>query len=588
MNLGQFRVRRTCPQSRESGQTMGLVLMVLGLFLLGAAGFATDIANLWFHRQLAQDAADAACTAGAMDLLSDPSGVAYGNWGTVSTGTALSCSSTPNATPCRYANLNGYNGTGLVSGTPSNDVQFSFPAAASNPAPGVTAPPTSVAPIPFLRVDVVDRTKVIFAGMMMGSRTADVRASAVCGVGLASSPIPIIVLNPSCPHAFEVSGSATAKIVGGPSRSIQVNSNNSCAAATQNSGCSGNGTIDLSKGGPSFTGSDFGVFGGPGTAPSRFTGAAWGPGSRVNDPYAQVSAPALPALSPTNGINPNNTTVAYNVDGCPDHAGCIEYKPGRYTSPIVVKNITAIFVPGIYYLQGTKNDNCGTPGTGCVASPTGQCRYGLDVDSNGVVRPAASNAPGNDGSGGTVFYLSGTGVGNYASVFFGSNAGNPGGRTIDSFQTSVATCAGGTAPPTQLNLPATVDGNVLLGQCTSKGTYLGSASTDTSGTVRGLLFFQDRANADTNGQASMQGGGGLVLSGSLYFHHCNASGTGTGCLQPPSGFKAFFQLQGNPGGSTYVLGNITADELILSGNGNVSMALNPDAVYNILKASLYR
>jgi hypothetical protein len=34
------------------------------------------------------------------------------------------------------------------------------------------------------------------------------------------------------------------------------------------------------------------------------------------------------------------------------------------------------------------------------------------------------------------------------------------------------------------------------------------------------------------------------------------------------------------------LGNITSDELILSGNSAVAMALNPNAVYNILKATL--
>jgi hypothetical protein len=84
----------------------------------------------------------------------------------------------------------------------------------------------------------------------------------------------------------------------------------------------------------------------------------------------------------------------------------------------------------------------------------------------------------------------------------------------------------------------------------------------------------------------MQGGGGLVMSGNEYFHNCNATGTGTGCSAPTVGYNAFFQLQGNPSGGTYVLGNITTDELILTGNSTVAMSLNPNAVYNILKASL--
>jgi hypothetical protein len=186
-----------------------------------------------------------------------------------------------------------------------------------------------------------------------------------------------------------------------------------------------------------------------------------------------------------------------------------------------------------------------------------------------------------------MFYLSGSsGAGTYGSVFFGSNAGKPGGRTIDAFTTSNATCPGGTAPPTQLNLPTTVPGNVLLGQCTNKGTYFGPGSTDTSGVIRGLIFFQDRADADAKGQATMQGGGGLVMSGNMYFHNCNASGTGTGCSNPPTGYNAFFDLQGTPSGGTYVLGNITTDELVLGGNSAIAMSLNPNAVYNILKASL--
>ena len=84
----------------------------------------------------------------------------------------------------------------------------------------------------------------------------------------------------------------------------------------------------------------------------------------------------------------------------------------------------------------------------------------------------------------------------------------------------------------------------------------------------------------------MQGGGGLVLSGNLYFHNCNSSGTGTGCNLPTTGYNAFFQLQGSPGNTSYVLGNITADELVLAGNSTIAMSLNPNAVYNILKASL--
>ncbi|PYX54501.1 MAG: hypothetical protein DMG76_21310 [Acidobacteria bacterium] len=588
--------------NRQSGQTTILIALVLCLFLLGLAGLSVDVSNWWFHRQMAQGAADAACTAGVMDLLSNASaGSSLGNFPAGSPPGNFNCSAAPTAAACQYAALNGYNAPGLIAGQASNDVVISFPGSVpglnacspTNPPPCI--PPISSVANPFILVNVTDRVPTSLTGLISGQRTRDVAAGAVCGVLQSTAPVPIIVLNPSCPHALQLSGGPTLAIVGGPTRSVEVNSSNaSCAAATTNAagGCNSNGgTIDLSKGGPSFSGSEFAVVGQPKTPPAGFspgTSGDWATGGPISDPYSLVSAPTLPAASVTDGAPINVVYDATNtVTGCPDHGGCKLYKPGLYTNPIIVKGVTAIFVPGIYYMKGTANDNSGSPGTGCVAGPSGKSRYVLDVDSLGVVRPALNTVSGSDGSNGVMFYMSGSGGANtYGSVFFGSSAGKSGGRTVDVFTTSNATCPGGTAPPTQLNLPATVPGNVLLGQCTTKGSYIGAGSTDTSGAIRGLVFFQDRANADAKGQASMQGGGGLILSGNMYFHNCNSAGTGTGCSAPLTGYNAFFQLQGTPSGGTYVLGNITSDELVLAGNSTVAMALNPNAIYNILKASL--
>src|SRR5579862_9558093 len=104
---------------KESGQSMIITVLALGLFLLGAAGFGVDVANLWYHRQAAQTAADAACTAGAMDMLysdvGEPTPAAPAkawNWmtgvasGTVDCGNPSSNFST--YAPCWYAAQNGY------------------------------------------------------------------------------------------------------------------------------------------------------------------------------------------------------------------------------------------------------------------------------------------------------------------------------------------------------------------------------------------------------------------------------------------------------------------------------------------------
>jgi Putative Flp pilus-assembly TadE/G-like len=600
-DLDVFRQRR----AKEGGQSIVLVLLGLSFFLLGAVGLAVDVSNWWFHRQMAQGAADAACTAGVMDLLVNAEGGPWNNQFTP--GTAFDCTATghPNSSACKYAALNGYNGTGRVANQASNDVLVSFPGSAggvcvcSSTCHPPCIPTTTTVAYPLIQVNVLDRVPTTFTGLLSGSRTRDVAGSAVCAVLQSTAPVPIIVMNPTCKHAFQLSGSATVKIVGGPSRSVQVNSGDlTCAAAGTNSGnnCNGNPTVDLSQGGPNFTGSEFSVYGAPATPSVTFqpgTTGDWTNGAPISDPYAQVSAPTLASLSPspTDGA-PISDPYIGTIYGCPDQTKpCDVYKPGIYTHSIVVTGKTAIFVPGIYYMKPTTPDteNGGTPATGCLATNnvTGQSRYALAVDSNGVIRPALNTAPGSDGSNGVMFYLSGTGAGNYASVFFKSDSGSSP-HTIDPYLTANATCPGGDTPPAQLNLPSTVTGNVLAGQCTSKGTYLGPGSTDTSGTIRGLLFFQDRANKDLNGQPSMQGGGQMVLAGNMYFHNCKGDGTSGGidCDAPNTGYQAFYQLQGNPSGGTYVLGNITADELVLGGNGTIAMSLNPNAIYNILKASL--
>ncbi len=570
----------------DSGQTLLLVLLALGIFLLAAIAFGVDFANLWFHRQAAQGAADAACTAGVMDLLANANtGGSLGNF----PGGNFDCSSASTATPCRYAALNGYDGAGT---SPGNTVQVSFVGTSTIPGVDPGAIPGLVPNS--LRVDVIDHVQTFFSGLLTGNRTQDVHVRATCAVLKATAPIPLIVLNPTCPGTLTDGGSGTVAIIGGPSRSIQTNSNLINGVAV-----TGSGTIDLSHGGPDFTGSDMAVFGGPSTAPGGFLPGSTGgwsyPVTPIADPFALVPAPTQP------GPAPAPTAVAYGVDGCPDHSGsnagpvnttgCVEYHPGLYTSPILVKNYTAIFEPGLYYVTGLDSsaNYCGKAGGGpgtCPQTPSGSgCKAALAVDSNGVVRTATSTG---DGSGGVTFYFSGSG-GSYGSAFFGSNAGKTGGRTVDPYNTADPThgvkCPGGPAPDPNLNLPTSVPGDVLLAPCTQDGTYFASpTNASTTGPVRGLLMFDDRANGSNFGQPSMQGGGGLLLAGTLYFHNCPNSTT-TGCV-PNTDYKAFFQLQGTPGSGTFLLGNITTDELIFGGNGSVAMQLDSARVFTILKATL--
>ena len=117
----------------EVGQSTVFFVLALGIFLLGALALAFDFSNMWFHRQAAQTAADAACAAGAMDLLVDAQGGATGHQG-FTLGTAYSCTSSSTDSVCSYAAKNGYNSNGS---SPGNAVNVSFPSSVI----GVTKPP---------------------------------------------------------------------------------------------------------------------------------------------------------------------------------------------------------------------------------------------------------------------------------------------------------------------------------------------------------------------------------------------------------------------------------------------------------------
>lgn len=587
--------RRPSQRSHEAGQAMVFLVLVLGLFLLGSLCLAFDLSNMWFHRQAAQTAADAACTAGAMDLLVNAQGGATGHSG-FTAGTAFQCTAGSTIPMCKYAAKNGYDSANT---TPGNLVSVSFPGAVS----GVTTPPTGLAgAYPFLRVDVLDHVQTFFVGLLSGGKTADVRAMAVCGLELATSPVPIIVLDPQSPNstppqaALNIQGNGTIAIVGGPTKSIQVNSGATAGSCGQ-SNCSvnlpwGSAKIDLTKAGPNQTGADLGLWGAPATAPGGFlpgtTGHWTAPAAPIGDPFAQVCAPgqtgcpaingnAPPAIPPAPPVPADlaanatcNTSakiqaggcrVAVTVHGCPDSGGCTYYNYGIYPTGIRVNNETAIFDPGVYYISGL-----------------------FDLRSNSIVRPG--NGAG-DGSGGTTFYFQGSGI-TSNTVQVNSNSGT---KTLNIAPFNTATGSGSLANGIKCtatstvpsNIPATINGNILLGPCTGYyGDPLGAA--DPLGIQRGFLFFQDRSSR--NVQPQWGGGGQFLLAGTMYFHSCNATGTGVGCGTPPTYYNDIFQLQGNSGSGTYVFGQIVADNLTLGGTSGITMDLNPTAMFSILKASL--
>jgi Flp pilus assembly protein TadG len=460
MRKNSFRTR--AGRKPESGQAMLFTLLGLGIFLIGAMAFAIDISNLWFSRQSAQTAADAACTAGAMDLLVDATNgtVNQGGFNTSTSANPFDCSTSQTPAPCQYATLNGF-GSSIASGSTALGNNVSFDWSPTTPAPaGVTAPAATIAPVPFMRVTVTDNIPTFFAGMLKGMNKQSVSAIAICGVSQSAAPIPILVLDPNSPHAtpqqsaLNITGTPAITIFGGPSRSIQVNSAAN-AGSCGSSNCSvnspwGAATIDLSQAGPLGTGADMALSGHPTAAMSGFNGGTTGhwiaPAAPIMDPFAQVcypgqtancsttingnSAPSVPGAptvpadegptrwtgtvgSATGPCTAIPCSVAYKDHGCPDpsatrtNGNCLLYTAGFYGSPGIQIGPsggakTALFDPGLYYVVG-----------------------GLGLNSTGdTARPGTGLG---DGSGGVTFYFSGTGT---VSV-----AASSGTHTLDDFNT---------------------------------------------------------------------------------------------------------------------------------------------------------
>jgi hypothetical protein len=570
MNRRNWNWKLRTDRAGEAGQTTVFFVLILGLFLLGALCLAFDFSNMWFHRQAAQTAADAACAAGAMDILVDANGGATGHQGFI-LGTNYSCTTTSTDSVCKYAALNGYNSNATA---PGNLVSVSFPTTAANGAPpGVSIPPASSAgAFPFIRVDVVDHVQSFFLGLLNGSTSKDVRAFSTCGVELAAAPIPLLVLHPTDPKALTVQGAnnpapgcdtsvgvkSKVCIWGGPQQSIQVNS-----SATNAAYLGGGAKIDLNMGGPSNTGSDLGTWGGPPAPQPALLGGSTGnwlsPDPPISDPFASLAVPDAATL-PLGAV----TTALPTDPGivCPD-TSCARYSYGRYPSGIQVRpgaggtcipgggRCTAIFDPGVYVIQGD-----------------------FVVQSNSCLRP--SGAAG-DGSGGVMFYFT-----NGGSVSVGADSGN---KCQANFNTAGYAgtssllygikCTPTSTIPLNLQGVATLSGNVLLAPCTGTygDPYEATGGTDPDGRQRGFLMFQDRTTPSAN--QSWGGGGSMLLAGTMYFHN-------------PTDFSDSFTLTGNSGSSTYVLGDIVGDHVLLTGDSQVVMDLNTSVVFNILKASIFQ
>lgn len=536
-------------EGSDSGQVAISFAMMLSLFLLAVLGFSVDLTNLGFHHQAAQAAADAACEAGATDMLAMNSGLSLASTG-FTAGTASDCTLSSSATMCAYASSNGYAGAGLNSNAASNSVAWTFPSAVTGVTPGVGS-------YPFMKVTITENVKTYLMSLLTLSHYQAISVSSTCGISMVNSAAPMVVLNPTASGAFTYSGGGTLNILGGPNRGLQVNSNSSTGILW-----SASAIVNLSKGGPNQTGSDVAIVGGPTTIPTNGNSSGYSGGTTgtwrsnvlpVADPFGSVPSPAtIKSLVPT--TTTSGKWVSYKTDGCPDHSGstgnsahaCMEFGPGYYPSGINVPSLmnnysTAIFLPGIYYLNGLLTASGSN--TLRVAKPSGY------QQTDGVM----------------FYFLSG-------SINLSGCAGcqNSG---VDNANATDLTCDG-SSPSSALGLSTTLYGNVLYGQCATNGTYWdsGGDTTDSRGNPgsRGLLMFQDHGNTSS---PTFSGSGALSFSGIVYFHSTS--------------YADVLNLSGGASSGTFILGEIVSDRVNLSGSGAVNLALNPAATTAMSKVSIF-
>jgi hypothetical protein len=475
----------------EAGQATLLLLVGLSIFLLGAVGLAIDGANLYANWQMAQAAADAGAQAGIMSVFYGTNATNVGtgtNTGFATTN--FTCAASDTKTPCYYAQTrNGFN-------TGSDTVKVDFPNI-GDAAVGVTV------------IRNVSTTLLQF----LGPAAQTISARGVAAVVDIPSAIPIIVTHPTLSGALSFNGTPNITIIGGPRRSIQVNSRDPFSIA--NNAC-GNATVDLRLAGPKGNGADFGDLGGQ-APPPCFTflpgvGKYVQPAGVIPDPLSGVAVPNTTGLV----SNPPTTTVPVGTNGCPSVSGttiCTVYHPGLYTSGLNVKDSTnnsngvALFTPGLYYIS--------SGGFNMQAKASAQMATGMAADT---VHPEIGT--------GMVVFNSGTGNGDIFS--FDANAGK-------------------------------------FYPITLQGAPVGSIWD-------GILFMEDPT---TNGGShtgigaskghTIQGVGNITLTGTMYF---NAR---TGVTS--TSFQSL-SVQGASGSTTTLTGEIITQVLSLGGGGTIKMNLD--------------
>lgn len=549
---------RTRNRIGERGQAVLLLVVSMSVFIFGALGLAIDGSQLFAQRQMAQAAADAAAQAGIVTIF---------NGGTAIGTTAYYCTSANTTSPCTYAAKNNFTAaaTACTTGadsTPGHDC------IKVDPNPGVTVSDLDPGSPNELQVTIT-RDVSMTVMKMVGLSSFRVTARATAAILDIKAPVPIIVTHPTLSGSFNLSGTgsgAKIKICGGPQRSIEVNSSSS-TSMTWN----GNPEVNLTKAGPmdpgnctTGTGGDLGDFGGPSNGVTVLTNFGTlgttehfiQPADPILDPLGCDIGPSCVVPAPTAPANAHTSLPLPNgLYGCPTSPAkaCTLYFPGTYNADIHSQNETSVFAPGIYYMTGTSSGaNFGTAANGYMQLATGltdsSSTTTVTLDSHGNVSSVTSccgtstSWDGTQANGGMMVYMTGP----------------------------AASIHGCTPASTAANV-----GQISVG-ANGSVNLIGSP---TNGTYKGVLFFIDRSAATQS--HTLDGGGGLTLYGTVYTTDTLGQMKSSTCSQYQN-----LTMQGNPGSSTLVTGEIITSTLTLGGTPGIVMNLNPNALTVVRQIAL--
>jgi hypothetical protein len=519
----------------EEGQSIILVVLAMGIFLIGAVGLGFDGSHLYSERMKAQLAADAAAQAGILSIF-DGTNALTGNAANFPT-TPFSCSSYLSSTPCKYASYNGFT-------SPGDTISVSFPTSAS----GVTL--STVDPANLITV-TVSRDVPTTLMRLLGPTFTTISATATAAIVSVKAPVPILVTHPTLDQAFLIGGNGSVKICGGPNRSIQVNSGAGAitgetgdAFAPQGNG-GGSTTIDLTHAGTADdghcntgTGADMGVWGlgNPSSIGNVTTGsgAYIAKASPIEDPLAGVIPPTNPGFPGT-----QNTTLAAGSGICPStagSAGCTVLTPGEFPTGIYFTSTTVLVKPGIYYIDGSQTHGSTQYAFNCTSTCNMQMVTGTTDTTTGT------GWDGTQAGGGALFYLTGT--------------------------TTTTTAKNGKTTTTSTYGVANVGSSSSI-------SLIGSPE---SSSYDGILFFEDHAAPALSD--SLGGSGSMILIGTIYLTNNLST-----MLSTPTQYQSL-TLTGSSGGNTLIQGEIIVGQLTLQGTPNITMDLNPNSVLDVRKVAM--